>query len=56
MLKKFMPALKADNGSHLVCQKVNNLALAFITPLGAQHNYVFTHDSLSIQTGQKHTP
>src|SRR5690606_19869060 len=40
-----MPALKADNGSHLVCQKVNNLALAFITPLGAQHNYVFTHDS-----------
>ena len=42
-------ALEANNGRDLVGQQINNLTLAFITPLGAQHNNVFTHDSLSMR-------
>ncbi len=44
-----VPALEADNRCNLVGQQVNNLTLAFITPLGAQHNNIFTHDSLSMR-------
>ena len=44
-----VPALEANNRCDLVSQQVNNLTLAFITPLGAQHNNVFTHDSLSMR-------
>ena len=36
-------ALKANNSGSPVCQQVNNLALALVTPLGADDNYVFTH-------------
>ena len=35
--------LKARNGCRPVCQQVNDLALALVTPLGADDNYVFTH-------------
>ena len=51
-----MATLEPYNGRHLVCQKVDNLALAFITPLGAQHNYIFTHDSLSHQAARRQAP
>jgi hypothetical protein len=44
-----VPALEANNRSDLIGQQINNLTLAFITPLGAQHNNVFTHDSLSMR-------
>ncbi len=40
-------ALEAHHRRHLIGQQVNNLTLAFITPLGAQHYNIFTHDSLS---------
>jgi hypothetical protein len=35
--------LKARNSGRPVCQQVNDLALALVTPLGADDNYVFTH-------------
>ena len=44
-----MATLEADDGRDLVGQQINDFTLAFITPLGAQHNNVFTHDSLSIR-------
>jgi hypothetical protein len=39
--------LEAHHSRHLIGQQINNLTLAFITPLGAQHYNIFTHDSLS---------
>jgi hypothetical protein len=36
-------ALKPHHGIGLVRQQVDNLALALITPLGAQDHYIFTH-------------
>ena len=38
-----MPALEAHYCSGLIGQQIDNLALAFITPLGAQDYYIFTH-------------
>jgi hypothetical protein len=40
-----MPALEPNHGIHVPAQQVNDLALAFITPLGAQHNDAFCHFS-----------
>jgi hypothetical protein len=34
---------KADNGIRLFGQQVDQLALAFVTPLGAYDNDVFAH-------------
>jgi hypothetical protein len=45
-------ALKAHHRRNLIGQQVNNLAFSFITPLGAQHYNVFTHDSLSVRPRQ----
>src|SRR5690606_40901263 len=36
-------ALEAGHGGHQVGEQIDDLALAFVTPLGAQHNYVFSH-------------
>jgi hypothetical protein len=36
-------ALKADNTVRLVRQQIDDFAFAFITPLGADNNYVFSH-------------
>jgi len=47
-----MAALKAYHSRNLIGQQVNNLAFSFITPLGAQHYNVFTHDSLSMRPRQ----
>jgi hypothetical protein len=32
--------LKPDNNIGMFCQQINDLALAFITPLGADYDYV----------------
>src|SRR5690606_26228932 len=36
-------ALEADHGGGPVREQIDDLALALVTPLGAQHNYIFTH-------------
>jgi hypothetical protein len=36
-------ALKAHYRRRLLGQQVNDFALAFVTPLGAQDNYILTH-------------
>jgi hypothetical protein len=38
-----MPALKTHYRAGLISQQIDDLALAFITPLGAQDYYIFTH-------------
>ncbi|GGC11590.1 hypothetical protein GCM10011352_42580 [Marinobacterium zhoushanense] len=38
-----MTALKAHNRCNLLSQQIDDLAFAFITPLGAQNNDVSTH-------------
>ncbi|GAA4871579.1 hypothetical protein GCM10023333_00500 [Ferrimonas pelagia] len=41
-------ALVADHVMGLIGEKVNNFTFAFITPLGAQDNYIFTHVSIAV--------
>ena len=43
---RVVPALEAHNGVHAVGQVVNNLAFAFIAPLGAYHYDVLVHTML----------
>ena len=38
-----MPALEAHYYASLIGQQIDDLALAFITPLGAKDYYIFTH-------------
>jgi hypothetical protein len=35
--------LEADNTASMVCQPVNNLALALVTPLGADYDDILGH-------------
>jgi hypothetical protein len=39
-------SLKAHHGLGVVCQPIDDLALAFITPLGANHYDVLRHFNL----------
>src|SRR5690554_1613671 len=55
-MARIVPPLKPHNGRDLIGQQINDLALALITPLGAQHNYIFTHDSLSHQAARRRIP
>ena len=50
-----MTALKAHHGRGTVGQEINNLALAFVTPLGADHYHIFTHgtSTLSVKTHRR---
>ena len=38
-----VPPLKAHHGCGPVGQQIDNFALAFITPLGADYDYVLAH-------------
>ena len=38
-----VPALIADDIAGLLCQKVNDLTLSLVTPLGALYNYILSH-------------
>ena len=44
-----MTTLITHHSRGLIGQEVNDLTLAFITPLGAQNNYVFTHHFISVK-------
>ena len=38
-----MATLKPHDGGRAFGQQIHNLSLAFVTPLGADDNYVFCH-------------
>ncbi|GAB1438006.1 hypothetical protein MASR2M36_07490 [Providencia sp.] len=42
-MASIMAALIADYVFSTLCQQVNDLALPFVTPLGAQYDNVLTH-------------
>ena len=49
-------ALKAHHAGHLFGQQIDDLALAFVTPLGADDDYIFSHPvrPLSAHESQQH--
>jgi hypothetical protein len=39
-----VPALEAHYSLGVIRQPIDDLALAFVTPLGADHHYILRHD------------
>ncbi len=46
-MTRIVTTLEADHRRHLFSEQINDLALTLVTPLGAQHYNILSHDNLS---------